>query len=118
MLQFGQQLAERALASFRHAARHQGARSATRPATLHQPLCVLGVLVDQFIALEAVGRDRDAGRADFGHRRRPLADLTARLQPLETAVDDSHGKRRHVMGVRKMVLVNMKCDSQCSRLVD
>jgi hypothetical protein len=79
LVQFGQQLVEHAFTRLCHTARHQGARDAARPATLHQLLYTLGSLDDEFVALEVVGRGRDASRADFNHRRRPLDDLTARL---------------------------------------
>jgi hypothetical protein len=46
-------------------------------------------LDDEFVTLEAVGWGEDAGQVNFGHRRRPLGDLTMKLQPLDVAVDDS-----------------------------
>ncbi len=96
-MQFGQQLAKltkRAFTLLRHAAQCQGARGAARPATLHQLFCALGILDDEFVALEAIGRGGDAGQADFGHRRCPLGGLTVRLHPLDAAV----GERRCVLG--------------------
>jgi hypothetical protein len=41
-----------------------------QPALPHyaQFLCTLGILDDEFIALEAVGQGGDAGWANFGHR--------------------------------------------------
>ncbi len=53
---------------------------------------------DQFVALEAVGRAGDAGRANFGHRQRPLGGLTTKLQPLDAAVNDLLGERRRMLG--------------------
>ncbi len=61
-------------------------------------LCALAILDDQFVALEAIGRGEDAGRADFGHCQCPLGGLTAKLQPLDVAVDDSRGERCCVLG--------------------